>query len=102
MIDGFADVPVAGLTIDSDGNLYGAGFGDPYNWPSTGTAFKLTRRAGGRWKKTQLYHFGGGPDGGAPNTTLALDAAENLYGVAGSGGIDGCNLGCGVVFEVKK
>ncbi len=102
VIDGFADVPVAGLTIDSDGNLYGAASGDPYNWPFTGTAFKLTPHADGRWKKTQIYHFGGGPDGGAPDSSLALDGARNLYGTAESGGVDGCNIGCGVVFEVMN
>jgi len=102
VIDGYADVPVAALIIDSKGKLFGAGGGDPYNYPYTGTVFELAPQGFGRWRKTVLYHFGGGPDGGYPDSSLAFDSAGNLYGSAGSGGIDGCNVGCGVIFEVMN
>ena len=32
-----------------------------------------------------LYSFQGGNDAAAPNSTLAFDAAGNLYGTAGEG-----------------
>jgi len=102
VIDGFADVPIAGLAIDAEGNLYGTGFGDPYNYPYTGIVFKLTPEAGGRWKEQERYPFGGGPDGGGPSSSVALDAGGNLYGSAGFGGVDGCDVGCGVIFAIMK
>jgi uncharacterized repeat protein (TIGR03803 family) len=94
-------IPVAQMIRDAQGNLYGTAEGDPYNWPSVGSVFKMSQ-SGGRWRETVLYRFGGGPDGGYPIDSLILDAAGNLYGTAYDGGTPGCNFGCGVVFEVVK
>jgi uncharacterized repeat protein (TIGR03803 family) len=82
--------PLAGLTRDSLGNLYGTtlyndnGFG-------AGTVFKLDPAG----KMTVLHAFKGGADGGHPLTVLVLDSAGNLYGTAGEG-----VHGRGVVFKI--
>ena len=53
-----------------------------------GTVFKLTRQSNGTWSETLLYSFQGRNDADDPNSTLAFDAAGNLYGTA-AGGSDG-------------
>jgi uncharacterized repeat protein (TIGR03803 family) len=93
--------PGAGLTLDSDGNLYGTaeqggigqgalGYGVVFKLDTTGT-------------ETVLYTFTGGADGGQPRSVLLRDSAGNLYGTAGMGGIaNGPDYpyGCGVVFKI--
>jgi len=92
--------PVASMIFDSAGNLYGTEEGDGYNWPSVGSVFRLTPEATGEWKEVVLHRFGGGPDGGYPIDSLAIDMSGNLYGTANDGGNSGCWYGCGVIFEV--
>lgn len=46
--------------------------------------------------ETVLYNFGGGNDGGVPNSSLIGDSAGNLYGTTQYGG-----LGYGTVFELS-
>jgi uncharacterized repeat protein (TIGR03803 family) len=50
-----------------------------------------------------IYSFHGGSDGAGPGP-LTLDAAGNLYGATGGGGIGtGCGGGpCGTVFELER
>jgi uncharacterized repeat protein (TIGR03803 family) len=50
-----------------------------------------------------LYMFSGYADGAAPDGTMAMDQAGNLYGTVYSGGdLNGCGgYGCGVVFELN-
>jgi uncharacterized repeat protein (TIGR03803 family) len=97
--NGYGWGPNGGLVIDSAGNLYGttvfgggtgcAGFG-------CGAVFELTPKAGGGWTEKVLHRFNlNGKDGYYPATGLAVDAAGNLYGTTGNGGI----YGFGVVFE---
>jgi len=43
-----------------------------------------------------LYTFGGPPDGAAPNTTLAIDRAGNIYGTTAAGGA----YNAGTVYEL--
>jgi uncharacterized repeat protein (TIGR03803 family) len=52
---------------------------------------------------TVIHNFTGGADGGVPNSTLAIDAAGNLYGTTVYGGnrTQNCNTWCGVVFKLK-
>jgi uncharacterized repeat protein (TIGR03803 family) len=49
-----------------------------------------------------VYTFSGGVGGAFPATGLIQDAAGNLYGIAGNGGIAAprCHQSCGVVYEV--
>ena len=97
--------PVAGLTMDAAGNLYGTTFaGGPYNG---GTVFELTPSAGGGWTETVLHNFNhDGSDGYTPEAGLVLDAAGDLYGTTHDGGTHNCGTpqsddGCGTVFELS-
>ena len=93
--------PVAGITIGSDGNLYGtASKGGQFG---AGTVYKLSpsptvcKTVLCPWTETPLYQFTGGSDGGEPDAGLIFDSAGNLYGTTKSGGLAGVN---GVVFEL--
>jgi uncharacterized repeat protein (TIGR03803 family) len=91
--------PLAGLVMDSAGNLYGTTWlGGPQG---SGIAFELSPPAqlGGAWTFTTLYGFGA--DLTSPEARLALDKAGNLYGTTASGGTGGCAGGCGGVFKLS-
>ena len=94
--------PVAGLTFDGSGNLYGTGgFGGANG---TGVVFELSPQSTG-WSYTVLYSFGRYPtsgDGFAPNSPLVFDSNGNMYGITNEGGGNtGCFNGCGTVFELS-
>jgi len=112
--------PENGLTIDSNGNLYGAALlgGGAGSRPSAicaegppvqgcGVVYKLTPSAQGEFTETILYRFHGAADGGFPgDDRLVIDASGNIFGTTAGGGGDvgacpGADPGCGVVFEVK-
>jgi uncharacterized repeat protein (TIGR03803 family) len=79
--DGYG--PVAGLTFDQSGNLYGTTFkGGASN---QGTVFKLTPN-GGSWKESVLHNFTGGNDGSEPVAGLIFDTAGSLYSTTYLGG----------------
>jgi uncharacterized repeat protein (TIGR03803 family) len=87
--------PVAALTMDADGNLYGttSGGGDRRGYVY-GVVFEIT--AGGAF--SLLYKFDDlNIDGGAPEADLYLDQSGNLIGTAASGGPYG-----GTIFELTK
>jgi uncharacterized repeat protein (TIGR03803 family) len=95
--------PLSALTIDAQGNLYGATSGGGASGclsNGCGTIFKISAKG----KKTLLYTFTGGKDGGAPSSTLIRDKAGNLFGAAGAGGDLNCNpsYGCGVLYKLTK
>jgi uncharacterized repeat protein (TIGR03803 family) len=72
------ELPYAGLTLDTSGNLYGTTvFGGSRG---AGTVFQLTPSGSG-WTENLLYSFQGGEDGANPATGLILDPAGNLNGV---------------------
>lgn len=88
-----SDGPVAALTLDSAGTLYGTSFMDgAYGY---GSVFSLAPSAG-RWLYKDLHDFTGGSDGGYPGGGVVLDAAGNLYGTAVLGGANGL----GVIYQV--
>ncbi len=104
--------PMAGLIIDSSGNLYGATMfgGNPnclYNdkHQGCGAVFKITPDGA----ETILYAFAGGKDGSEPHASLAMDQAGDLFGTttvgggAGKTGSKRCRqtAGCGTVFEIS-
>ena len=96
--------PLAGLTMDAAGNIfgtteYGGSSGGPCSSAGCGTMYKITPAG----VETILYSFTGGADGGWPvNVSLVADSAGNLYGTAGAGGALTCGngAGCGVVFKI--
>jgi uncharacterized repeat protein (TIGR03803 family) len=78
--DGYA--PLAGLTADRSGNLYGTTYlGGKFG---VGTVFRVTTKS----KKTTLHSFGSGNDGAEPSAggSLILDSSGNLYGTTEYGG----------------
>ena len=86
--------PKAGVILDTSGNLYGT---TSYGSLFDGTVFQLVRNSG-EWNENVLYKFGGGTDGGEPESSLLLDKFGNLYGSATSGGA----LGWGCIFQVTS
>ncbi len=87
--------PMAPLTMDAAGNLYGTTSRDgTYGW---GNVFKLTSSSFG-WTYTSLHDFTGGSDGLNPISKVIFDANGNLYGTASQGG----DYGGGVVWEITQ
>jgi uncharacterized repeat protein (TIGR03803 family) len=75
--------PVAGLTVDQNGNLYGTTTGGGMR--GAGVVFKLTPKG----KETVLYNFcaqANCADGETPYAGLVLDQKGNLYGTTYFGG----------------
>ncbi|HET9305342.1 MAG TPA: choice-of-anchor tandem repeat GloVer-containing protein [Candidatus Sulfotelmatobacter sp.] len=86
------------LVLDASGNLYGeTAYGGPHH---AGTIFELSPTQSGSWTQKDLYVFKETEDGGRPSGGLIFDLAGNLYGTTRAGGIQGCNRGCGTVFEL--
>jgi len=100
--------PVAGVILDSSGNLYGTaagggnvpGCGNP--GPGCGVVYKLDNTG----KETVLYTFTGGTDGATPLAGVIRESNGNLYGTTGYGGTGQCSqffpfpFGCGVVYKL--
>ena len=93
--------PIAGLTFDAAGNLYGtASQGGSFNQNGgcsnggCGTVFRLTPSSTG-WRYGLLYTFQG-PKGIQPNASLVIDQTGNLYGTTNN-----ALAGAGVVFELS-
>ena len=103
--------PIAGLTMDRAGNLYGTTFAggggsctNTYEGTGCGAVFKLTR-AGAGWTLAPLYDFHGVFDGAGPWSGVVFGQDGRLYGTATAGGMNRCdpflNLnGCGVVYSL--
>ncbi len=92
--------PVAGLILDTAGNLYGmTAFGGDYGG---GIVFQLSPDGSGGWTENKLHDFvTGADDGYRPKAGLIFDTAGNLYGTTEDGG-DGDRQygGDGTVFEL--
>lgn len=92
--------PMAGVILDSQGNLYGTGAEGGNNW---GIAFEL-KHSGSGWTESMLYNFcslNNCADGSDPEAPLVFDKAGNLYGTTEAGGT-GCTFdqSCGVIFKL--
>jgi hypothetical protein len=91
------------VILDPEGNIYGTMNGG-YNG-SPGTAYEVSQ-SGGQWTTSVMHTFiGGANDGWAPQSSLILDSAGNLYGTTAFGGADqSCDIdgvaGCGTIFEL--
>ena len=93
--------PVAGLLMDSVGNLYGtteSGGGSTNCDGGCGTVFELVKSSTG-YSENVLYSFTGSyGDGATPIAGLVMDSFGTLYGTTGAGG----SSGAGTVFELVK
>jgi uncharacterized repeat protein (TIGR03803 family) len=98
--------PMAGLTIDNAGNLYGAAnfggkTGGNCGSAGCGVVYRMARR-NSSWVLTPLYSFAGGNDGTNPQTAAVLIGSDGtLYSTtfSGGGGCDGS--GCGTVLQLQ-
>jgi uncharacterized repeat protein (TIGR03803 family) len=78
---------VAGLTFDTQGNLYGATVAGGTSKSCSGgcgVIFKLTNNAG-IWRETVIHSLNG-TDGANPIAPLMIDTDGNLFGTASNGG----------------
>jgi uncharacterized repeat protein (TIGR03803 family) len=83
------DGPIAGVTLDSLGNIYGVNFGGGSS--SRGTLFQIDAQTDAL---STLVTFNTA-NGARPQSDLVFDGSGNLYGTAQSGGANGV----GTVFE---
>jgi hypothetical protein len=91
--------PMGSLSFSPSGDLYGTTM---VSSSKLGSLFRM-RRQGGAWKLDVVYSFVGPPDGRLPDSTLVLDKLGNIYSTTPEGGTgtgQGCQFGCGTVFEV--
>jgi len=88
--------PYKGVTVDREGNLYGAAVtgGSGSCEGGCGVVYKLTN-SGGTWTQTVIHAFTGGDDGSGPGARVTLDRSGNVYGMAPTGGADGATGSAG-------
>jgi uncharacterized repeat protein (TIGR03803 family) len=89
--------PIAGLTIDDTGNLFGTTYLGGGQDNCCGTVFQLST-AGGKWTESVLHTFTHGGDGLDPVAGLISDKNGNLFGTAPYAGANGF----GAVYELTE
>ena len=96
--------PLGGLTWNhKNNNLYGSTSNMNAHPAGAGTIFKLVPPAvkGGTWTESSLMQFTYKVNGGYPTGAVWLDTKTgDLYGSAQQGGIEGCDLYCGVLWQI--
>jgi uncharacterized repeat protein (TIGR03803 family) len=96
--------PIAGVIMDSAGNLYGttvyggSGTGCLLTGASCGTVVELSPQSDGTWTETILHNFANdGTDGVNPYFGLVFDGSGNIFGTTYYGGANNE----GTVFELS-
>jgi fibronectin type 3 domain-containing protein len=101
-ISGDGIEPLAGVTFDTAGNMYGTTYRGGAN--EAGIVWEIM--SAGNYE--DLHDFGGtvtnaggtiGQDGYYPNASVTFDNAGNMYGTTTIGGSDGLGVG-GIVWEI--
>jgi uncharacterized repeat protein (TIGR03803 family) len=82
--------PLSGVTLDSEGNLYGTAYGG--GPAGDGVVYKLDSAG----HQTVLHGFTGPPDGASPVAGVVRDSTGNLYGTTRYGG----TYDAGTVYKV--
>src|ERR1700675_625138 len=90
--------PYKGVTVDSQGNLYGTAVtgGGGSCEGGCGVAYKLTN-SGGVWTQTVIHTFTGGNDGSGAGSGVTIGRQGAIYGMTPTGGANGL----GVVYKLK-
>lgn len=91
---GSAYSPYSGVVVGKDGNLYGTTYYGGVIW-NAGAVYEL-REVSGVWIAAIIYNFLGDSLGQYPASSLAVDAAGDLYGTTYQGG----NFNLGSVFKL--
>jgi uncharacterized repeat protein (TIGR03803 family) len=98
--------PIGGLTWNHKTNqLYGTTSSGNMHPAGDGTVFKLSPPAvkGGAWTEATLYQFTYRVNGGYPTGSVTLETKTgDLYGTAQNGGIEGCDLFCGTIWQITN
>jgi uncharacterized repeat protein (TIGR03803 family) len=87
--------PLAGVTFDQDGNLWGTTYrGGTNGW---GSVYELSPQQGGGWTNTVIYSFDQSNENIiSPEGPVSFDRSGNVYGTTLFGG----SSGYGVVFQL--
>jgi len=97
---------VGGLTWNHKTNqLYGTTSSKNMHPAGDGTVFKLSPPAvkGGTWTQQTLFQFTYRVNGGYPTGAPTLDTKTgSIYGTALNGGVTGCDLFCGVIWQIAN
>jgi len=81
--------PLAGLTFDAAGNLYGTE--SRGGWWRNGAVFQMVPNSDGSWAFNWIHSFGG-REGAYPAAVVIFDAAGNLYSTTSGGDcFEGCS-----------
>ncbi len=96
--------PVGGLTWNpTNGILYGTTSSQNGKTTGDGSVFKLVPPTvqGGTWTESTVFQFTYATVGGYPQGTITRDPnTGTLYGTAINGGVTGCDLFCGTVWQI--
>ena len=87
--------PIAGVTLDQHGNLFGTtAWGGQFGG---GTVFELKRTSGGQFLYSDLHDLGGGQDGAFPWGGITIGPSGALFGTTYTGG----TAESGIIFELR-